>query len=247
MPAPLRFEQGSRTDVGRVRNVNEDAYLARVQDALWAVADGMGGHAKGGWASTQIVAALDAVNLPVDFEAAVEAARAALEQANETICLAGIAEGKVIGSTVTLLLVRDHRYAVLWAGDSRLYRIRGGELELLTTDHSQVEQMVARGLLTREEAENHPMAHMLSRAVGARLDLALDQRFGEVLPGDMFLLCSDGLTRIVDDREIGALLVQDAPRRAASSLVDLALERGAADNVTVVVVGCDETTHVAMD
>lgn len=245
MQAPLRFEQGSRTDVGRVRNVNEDAYLVRGQDALWAVADGMGGHSMGHWASAQIVATLGAVDLPEDLEGAVEAARAALETANRTICLAGTAEDKVIGSTVTLLLVRGHRYAVLWAGDSRLYRIRGGELMLLTTDHSQVEQMVARGLLTREEAENHPMGHLLSRAVGAKPNLALDQQSGEVLPGDMFLLCSDGLTRTIGDGEIGALLGQDAPSRVATALVDLALARGAADNVTVVVVGCDETTHIA--
>lgn len=247
MHASLRFEQGSCTDVGRFRDVNEDAYLARGGDALWAVADGMGGHVKGRWASTQIVAALEALDLPEDFDGAVEAARAALEQANQTICREGMAEKKVIGSTVTLLLVREQRYAVLWAGDSRLYRIRGGELTLLTTDHSQVEQMVARGQLTREEAENHPMAHVLVRVVGARPELAIDQRSGEVLPGDVFLLCSDGLTRMLDDGEIGALLRQDTPRRAASTLVDLALERGVADNVTVVVVGCDETTRVAMD
>ncbi len=247
MRASLRFEQGSRTDVGCVRTINEDALLTRADDGLWAVADGMGGHAKGRWASAQIAAALDGAELPDDLDAAIAAVRAALESANATICRAGEAEGKVIGSTVTALIVKDGRYAVLWAGDSRLYRVRDGGIDLITTDHSQVEQMVASGLLTRAEAESHPMAHMLSRAVGVRPELALDERTGDVLPGDTFLLCSDGLTRMVHEDEIEAVVAQEAPRRAAAALVDLALERGAADNVTVVVVACDETTHVVVD
>lgn len=247
MRGSLRFEQGSRSDVGCVRTVNEDAYLTRAQDGLWAVADGMGGHAKGRWASAQIAAALDAAAMPEDMDGAVEAAEAALARANATICRAGDMEGKLIGSTATVLVVRDRQYAVLWAGDSRVYRVRSGALSQLTTDHSQVEQMVASGLLTREEAEDHPMAHMLLRAVGARPDLAIDRRSGDVLPGDLFLLCSDGLTRMVHDHEIAALIDQETPRRAAAALVDAALERGAPDNVTVVVVGCDETTLVAAD
>jgi serine/threonine protein phosphatase Stp1 len=247
MQAPFRFEQGSRTDVGCIRQVNEDAYLAREQDALWAVADGMGGHSKGKWASTRIAAALEAATLPEDLDGAVAAVIAALDHANAEICRTGDAEGAVIGSTVTALLVRDRCFVVLWAGDSRLYRLRDGALRLLTTDHSQVEQMIAAGLLTREEAEGHPMAHLLSRAVGVRPELTLDRRSGEVLPGDLFLLCSDGLTRVVQDGEILELVAQASPPRAATALVELALGRGAADNVTVVVVGCDETTHIAMD
>ncbi|MGK6324457.1 PP2C family protein-serine/threonine phosphatase [Sphingomonas sp. DT-51] len=246
MRAPFRFEQGSRTDVGCVRHVNEDAYLAREQDAVWAVADGMGGHAHGQWASARITAELEAAVLPDDFDGAVAAVAAALDDANAEIYSVGVAKGVVIGSTVTALLVRERRFAVLWAGDSRLYRLRDGALRLLTTDHSQVEQMVAAGLLTRKEAEGHPMAHLLARAVGARPELALDRRSGEVLPGDLFLLCSDGLTRMVQDSEILGLVAHEAPRRAAAALVELALGRGAADNVTVVVVGCDETTHVAL-
>lgn len=247
MPALLRFEQGSRTDVGRVRSVNEDAYLVRERDALWAVADGMGGHAKGRWASSKIVGALEAAVLSEDFETAVAITRATLEQVSAMIFETGQAEGKVIGSTVTVLLVREHRYAVLWAGDSRLYRFRDGVLSLLTTDHSQVEQMVVAGLLTRQEAEEHPLAHMLSRAVGAGPDVQIDSQWGEVLAGDMFLLCSDGLTRTLEEREIAHVLERDAPHRAATALVELALDRGAADNVTVVVLACDETTYVAID
>lgn len=247
MRSSLRFEQASQTDVGCVRTNNEDAYVARQDAGVWAVADGMGGHARGSWASSQIAAALSAAQLPDDLEGAVAAAEAAVEQANATICQGGQAAGKVIGSTVTVLVVREHNYAVLWAGDSRMYRIRDGALLRITEDHSEVEQMVARGLLTREEAQDHPLAHMLSRAVGVRPDLMLDRRSGDVRAGDIFLLCSDGLTRMVADPEIVALLRDDAPRRAAAALVELALARGAADNVTVVVVACDETTQVVHD
>lgn len=244
MREPLRFEHSSRTDVGCVRTANEDAYLARERDGLWAVADGMGGHVKGGWASAQVIAGLDATALPADLDEAIAAVRAALSRANAAILRTGYAEGHVIGSTVTVLIVRDHHYAVLWAGDSRAYRGRAGRLSRVTTDHSPVEEMVSAGLLTRLEAQDHPMAHMLSRAVGAGTGFALDLQSGDIVPGDVFLLCSDGLTRTVDDDEIALVLGRNPPRHAASALVDLALERAAADNVTAVVVGCDETTHI---
>ncbi len=244
MSASLRFDDGCRTDAGCVRTANEDACLAQAEDALWAVADGMGGHARGGWASAQIVAALEAQSCPADLAGAVEAARGALARANAEIHRMSIAQERVIGSTAAVLVVRERRYGVLWCGDSRVYLLRDGVLSALTTDHSQVEQMVAAGLLSREEAEDHPMAHMLSRAIGVRGEAELDLRMGDVLPGDMFLLCSDGLTRMVREAEMTQVLMHNTPRRGAEALVELALERGAADNVTVVVVGCDETTHV---
>jgi serine/threonine protein phosphatase PrpC len=132
----------------------------------------------------------------------------------------------------------------MWVGDSRVYRLRDGAIEQLTTDHSQVEQLVARGLLTRAEAEHHPMAHVLARAVGVEPRLNVDMRDEHVLAGDVFLLCSDGLTRIVADAEIAQTLATEHPRRAADALVALALARGAPDNVTVVVIGCDSTTLI---
>lgn len=246
MDPSLRFQDGSRTDRGSVRTTNEDACLARGDTGLWAVADGMGGHARGRWASTQIMAALRGVALPADFDGAVAKTREALHRANTTISRATAREGRIIGSTVAALVVRGRRFAALWVGDSRVYRLRNNELSLLTTDHSQVEQMVAAGLLSREEADVHPMNHVLSRAVGVGDQLTLDVRVGDVLPADVFLLCSDGLTRTVPDHEIGLLLSRGLPSRAASALVDLALRREVADNVTVVVVGCDESTHVTV-
>jgi serine/threonine protein phosphatase PrpC len=240
----LRFEQGARSDVGCVRRVNEDSWAARLRDGLWLVADGMGGHAHGQWASSTIAAALEAAPLPETFEEAAAAARAALLAVNARIYAATGPEGAKIGSTVAMLLAREGRARVMWVGDSRVYRLREGVLDQLTTDHSQVEQLVARGLLTRAEAEQHPMAHVLARAVGVEPRLNVDMRDEHVLAGDVFLLCSDGLTRIVADAEIAQTLASEHPRRAADALVALALARGAPDNVTVVVIGCDSTTLI---
>ncbi|USI74914.1 PP2C family protein-serine/threonine phosphatase [Sphingomonas morindae] len=242
----LRYEQGVRTHVGRVRKINEDSVLARPRDGLWAIADGMGGHARGQWASATIVRALDGVVLPDAFDDAVAAVTATLEAANAEICRAGHEAGGAIGSTVVALLIRDDRYAVLWAGDSRAYRCRDRLLAGLTTDHSQVEQMVASGLLERDEADNHPMAHVLSRAVGVRETLLLDRIEGDVAAGDVFLLCSDGLSRLVSPLEIETRLIDTPPAIVAGALIACALERGAPDNVSVAVIGCDATTLVEL-
>ena len=204
----------------------------------------MGGHSRGQWASAAIARALEAATLAESFDAATDGVAAALQAANDQIYAAAAEARDAIGSTVAALLIRSTRCMALWAGDSRIYLCRQGALRLLTTDHSHVEQMVAAGILTREEAENHPMAHVLSHAVGVRVDLALDRISEDVLPGDTFLLCSDGLTRSVPADEIARLLAAESPHRAAVALVDLALDRGAADNVTVVVVGCDATTLI---
>ncbi len=198
----------------------------------------------GQWASSTIARALKEADLSGSFEEAVAGVVAALEGANGEIYRAAWKAGGAIGSTVAVLLIRGMRCAVLWAGDSRVYRCRERELLRLTTDHTQVEQMVASGLLDRSEADDHPMAHVLSHAVGVRETLALDRIDGEVETGDIFLLCSDGLSRMVPAPEIERLLVDKPPRAVAARLIDMALDRGAPDNVTVAVVGCDATTMV---
>jgi len=244
MAPVFRFEQGVRTHVGNVRKINEDSHLACPLDGLWAIADGMGGHAKGQWASSTIVRALSATVLPDDFEAAASAVRKALESANGEIFEAAWEAGGAIGSTVVVLLIRAGRYAVLWAGDSRVYRCRDRALVPLTTDHSQVEQMVASGLLDRSEADNHPMAHVLSRAVGVRETLTLDRVDGDVMAGDVFLLCSDLSDVITDDTIELTMRSHDDPTECGRRLVRLTLSAGAPDNVTVAVIGCDATTMV---
>ncbi|WP_454718777.1 PP2C family protein-serine/threonine phosphatase [Caulobacter segnis] len=240
----LRFRDAILTHPGRVRSDNEDHVLARPEEGLWVVADGMGGHANGKWSSRTIVNALEATALPVDFDAASEAAAAAVHKANERIWLK--AGGQPMGSTVVVLLLRGQRFAVFWAGDSRCYLLRAGELYQLTVDHSQVQEMVAAGRLTPEEAENHPMAHVLSRAVGVGPRLELDAVSDEARVGDIFLVCSDGLTRVIPDDELASILTRGNPGAMVDTLVATCLERGAPDNVSVAVVACDETTLLAL-
>jgi serine/threonine protein phosphatase PrpC len=244
----LRTYDASLTHEGKVRTVNEDAVLADARAGLWAVADGMGGHANGQWASQAIVAALDqgATGAGGDFDARARAVSDALHAANARIWEQGRASGKSMGSTVTALLLQGARFAVFWAGDSRCYLLRGGVIYRLTTDHSQVQELVNAGRLTPEEAESHPMAHVLSRAVGVQPEVELEAVTDEAQAGDVFLLCSDGLTRMAPDAELASVLNGRSPRAAAEQLVALCLERGAPDNVSVVVVGCDETTLLAL-
>ena len=125
--------------------------------------------------------------------------------------------------------------AILWAGDSRVYRWRDDNLTQLSTDHSQVESYVRQGIITREQARSHPERNVITRAVGSQDELFLEADVCEFKPGDRYLLCSDGLNRHVEDDEIGRLLASEAPKAVCRSLVDLTLERGAKDNVTVVV------------
>lgn len=238
----LRFRDGSVTHPGRVREVNEDGLLVRPREGLWAVADGMGGHVNGQWAARTIVSALEAVDLPDDFSSAAEVTAEAVHASNSRIWSEGRAQGQSMGSTVVALLIQSGRFAVFWVGDSRCYLFRGGGLTQLTTDHSQVQDLIAAGRLSPDEAEGHPMGHVLSRAVGVEEGLELDAITDEVALGDVFLICSDGLTRVVADHELRDLLGQAQPSAAAEALVSLCLDRGAPDNVTVIVVTCDAAT-----
>lgn len=243
-PAALRLEQAYRTHPGTVRAVNEDAGVVRLQAGLWAIADGMGGHERGQWASRTIADALEHIALPLAIEGAADAVTEALNAANATIWAATRKSGAPIGSTVAVLLIRDDRYVVLWAGDSRVYRHRAGTLTQLTTDHTEVERMIARGLLDRRDAADHPFRNMLARSVGTSEALLLDRIEGSLAGGDVFLLCSDGLSGMVDDREIRRALVSASPDRVAQLLLDRALERGAQDNVTVTIIGCEQATQI---
>jgi serine/threonine-protein phosphatase Stp1 len=242
----LRIRDASRSHEGKVREVNEDSILARSRDGLWAVADGMGGHANGQWASQTVVAALERTSDGGDYEARAHAAADALQAANTRIWEQAQVLGRPMGSTVAALLLHGSRFSVFWAGDSRCYLLRDGVIRRLTTDHSQVQHLVNTGRLKPEDAESHPMAHVLSRAVGAQSRLEVEAVADEARAGDVFLLCSDGLTRMVPDTEIAALLSGQPPLAAAERMVALCLERGAPDNVSVVVVCCDETTQLAL-
>ena len=242
---PFRIESFGKTHQGCVRSQNQDSLCAREALGLWAVADGMGGHEGGEWASAKLVEKLDALELPTDFDAACEAVADAIRAANRAILVEARRRDRQMGTTIVLLLVQGQRYAIHWVGDSRAYRLRDGALEQLSRDHSQVQEMVARGLLSAADAVNHPMGHILSRAVGVRDEVAIDTVTGEVQPGDVYLLCSDGLHGYVAEKDIARLLARGSPRRASEELVELTLANGAPDNVTVVAVWASEPTMLS--
>jgi serine/threonine-protein phosphatase Stp1 len=238
----LRFAQACLTNPGRVRTVNEDCFVARPDAGLWAVADGMGGHENGQWASQTIASSLEAAPLSGKMDPDVALVCAAVQEAHALIHSEGLARGSTIGSTAAALLIAEGRFAAVWAGDSRIYRLRKQEMKQLTRDHTHVSAMVDRGLLTADEARRHPLSHVLSRAIGTEAKLRLDLVDGVVQPGDLFLICSDGLSGPLDDAEIATQLRAAPPRAALENLAQLCLDRGAPDNLTAVAVRCDEVT-----
>lgn len=232
------------THVGRVRAVNEDSMTLDDAQGFWVVADGMGGHSHGQWASQTIVGAFKELSNATDFDELVNNAAAAIHTANSIIFQESSERGLKAGSTVVVLCIREGRFACIWAGDSRIYLLRKGSLIQVTKDHTQVRAMVTAGLLTEEDAIDHPLSHVLSRAVGAEAELELDAIEDEIEPGDVFLLCSDGLSGLIKDNELEAVLKSGRLEVTAEQLLQTTLERGAPDNVTVIGVRVEEATAV---
>ena len=231
-----RLAAAMRTHVGLVRRENEDSIVASPGERLWAVADGMGGHARGAWASQTVCAALAATPLGHSLNGDCERVADALEHANELIVAEGEKSGHTVGTTVVALLVSGDRLACLWSGDSRCYRLRGGTLRQLTRDHSQVAELVDAGLITEEEARHHPLGNVVTRAIGVARGLALDVVEDALAPGDSLLLCSDGLNKCLNDAEIADTLAGRDPEEGCGALVAAVLDRGAPDNVSVILV-----------
>ena len=237
---PFRYVVGAGTHTGLVRKENEDGVAVRPDAALWAVADGMGGHANGRWAAAQVVDEISRAPLNGSLDEDCDAIADALADANAKIVAAAGAAGATMGATVVALRIAGGRYACLWAGDSRIYRLRDGRLSQLTRDHSHVEQLVQAGIITAEEAHTHPMANVITRAVGVAPDLALDVREDAVAARDSFLLCSDGLNKCLTDDEIALIAGTHSPGEACDALLAATLKRGAPDNVSVIVVHCED-------
>ena len=211
--------------------------MVRTDRGLWAVADGMGGHDAGDVASAKVTEALLRLPIVYGLDELVESAIVALKRVNhELIALAASDDvQRTIGSTVVGLAVADGQFRCFWAGDSRAYRIRDEQIDQLTRDHSLVQELVDAGMLTPQEAENHPNASVITRAVGVIEELKIDTVSGDVRSGDQFLLASDGLTRVVDDRELAAELTSRPPAEAVERLIDTVLSRGAPDNVSIII------------
>lgn len=226
----MRFVVGARTDVGRVREGNEDSYMAN--EPLFAVADGMGGH-QGGEVASRL--ALDTLREAADgaalAQAVQDANRAVFEQAGRDPALAGM------GTTLTAFLAEGDTLRLAHVGDSRAYLLRDGALQQITTDHTVVEGMVEKGELTPQEASIHPQRSILTRAIGVDGEVQVDQASIEPRPGDRLLLCSDGLTGMVEEAAIQRILEEHTdPQAAANALVDAANEAGGQDNITAVVI-----------
>jgi protein phosphatase/serine/threonine-protein phosphatase Stp1 len=222
------------THPGAVRTRNEDACVDRPDIGLWAVADGAGGHGAGDVASRAVAEALEAI--PPGLSAAELLAQVRLRLSAVHAALqedaARQGPGRLLASTVVVMLARGDHFACLWAGDSRAYLLREGLLRRVTKDHSLVQELVDAGTISEPEAESHPQANIITRAVGGHGELVLDKISGRIAPGDRFLLCSDGLFKTLGEDEIGALLAVGAD---AVALVQAAVERGARDNVSAVV------------
>jgi serine/threonine-protein phosphatase Stp1 len=233
------WRSAARSDAGKVRGRNEDAYLDCPQDGLWVVADGMGGHQGGDIASQLIVARL--ADLPRgDFNERLAAIRRCLHWLNrrlgqELTVIAGRSDS-IIGSTVVALLVEGNRAACVWAGDSRCYLWRGQRLYQLTKDHSLQQRLIGEQEMSIEQAKAHPAAGALTRAIGAAEQLTLDVLELEVYPGDAFLLCSDGLYQGLGGDVLGQALDLGTPRAALERLFSIALRGPARDNLTAVVI-----------
>jgi serine/threonine protein phosphatase Stp1 len=227
----------TRTHVGLRRKVNEDSLLARTERGLFAVADGMGGHEAGDVASAMVVDALRQLPIVYGLDQLVESAIGALHHVNRELIELAHADDRTrtIGTTVVGLAIAEGQFRCFWAGDSRAYRLRGGQIRRLSRDHSLVQDLVDAGMLKAEDAEKHESANIITRAVGVAEELQVDSSAGEAEPGDLFLLASDGLTRLVNDEELLDALSSAQPENAADNLIDMVLARGAPDNVSIVI------------
>ena len=234
----MRFRSWSTTHTGAVRAHNEDRMVDRPAIGLWAVADGAGGHQAGEVASGMIAGTLEAIPETASAAELLSEVRTRIAQTHLDLHEAAALRGPraVIASTVVVLIARDQHFACLWAGDSRAYLLRDGEMHQISRDHSLVQELVDSGALKPEEAEGHPHANIITRAVGGGDDtLELDKVSGVLQPGDRFLLCSDGLCKTLSDPDIAHFLA-DPTGMVTDRMIEAALARRVNDNVTAVVV-----------
>jgi protein phosphatase len=242
----LDIRIGARTDLGRVRENNEDKFeffepeepeLLAVKGSLYAVADGMGGHASGQIASDLALKNVVKMYYADPSEDAAESLRAAVSAANAYIysTAQAVPDRNGMGTTCTVAVMRDDRLIAAHVGDSRLYRVRDGELCRISEDHSWVEEQVKMGALTREEAEMSPFRNVITRSLGIAACVEVDIYEEKLEKDDIFVLCSDGLSGYVREEDILSLVTEHSPAVAAMKLVDRAFENGGGDNITVLV------------
>lgn len=235
-----QWRSAGRTAQGKMRSHNEDAYLDCPQRGCWAVADGMGGHQAGDVASQWVISTLAALPGQGSFDERVKDVRLCMRAldrrlGNTAAQPAGGLPG-IMGSTVVALLLEGNRAACIWAGDSRCYLWRAQRLYQLSRDHSLQQQLMDKQQFSREQAQAHPDARALTRAIGARQPLSLEVLELSTRPGDVFLLCSDGLYQGLSHGELGRAMAVGAPRQVLDRLFRDVLRGPAQDDCTAVVV-----------
>lgn len=250
------IEAYGRTDVGRRRKINEDSFLVAPEVRLYAVCDGMGGHNAGEVASRMAIETLSsfveksAVEQEITWPWGIDSGlsfdanriKTAIKLANARVFQAADNREELsgMGTTVVAVLVDGDLMTIGSAGDSRCYLLRGGELRQLTRDDSWVSAALGEGILSSDDVEHHPLRNVITKAVGARDTIDLDVVEQKLEPGDVVLLCSDGLHGLVSDPQLSALLVPmpDSLEVAAGRLIDAANEAGGRDNITAVLLRC---------
>jgi len=235
---PVRWNSAQGTNVGMVREINEDSILSSPEAQLWAVADGMGGYEAGNHASDMIVKSLDPITSKLSLNEMVNCVEDSLLDVNHRILEYAdiMLDGRTLGSTVVTLLIQERTGICMWVGDSRLYRYRDKQLVQLSRDHSRVEELVLQGVISQEEAVNHPDSNVITRAVGASSELYVDINVFTAQLGDTFLLCSDGLYNMISKDEIANIIDSLPINEAVDVLIQRALDNGANDNVSVILV-----------
>ncbi|TCS43027.1 PP2C family protein-serine/threonine phosphatase [Reinekea marinisedimentorum] len=229
----LCWESAAKSDVGKVRKVNEDAYICSQEQNLWAVADGMGGHSRGDYASQVVVESLLYFSKKGSLDKTIIEIDSCLKNAHQ-VCRNTFPSERV-GSTVAALYVQSNYCFFLWAGDSRIYRLRDGLFEQLTCDHTLAQQKCARGELSPIMAAVHPSANILTRAIGVNQVLTIEIVYEKALAGDRYLICTDGLYNDLGRKEIETSLAQGSPKEACSHLITSAIANGGRDNTSVIV------------
>lgn len=232
-----RVRFNARSHVGLKRKVNEDSVLALPEQNIWVVSDGMGGHEAGDFASRLITGLIATIEPDLSATDRMRALRHAIQKAHELIRAEAEARGvATIGATVASLMLANSHFVGLWAGDSRIYLVHDGAIQMLTADHSLVASLVESGQMTWDEAEHHPQSNAITRAVGVGDELELDKVRGVVEPGDRFLVCSDGLTKYATFKMIEDVMNAEPLETVVDRLIQIALNGGGADNITVIVV-----------
>ena len=238
----LTWTSAEATDVGAKRKINEDNMLSRPDIGLWVVADGMGGHAAGDVASQELVKAMTQLKASPDLADFVDAIEDKLLAVNYQLRKHGqeALGGRTLGTTVVSLFLLDTMGACVWAGDSRAYLYRDGELTRISHDHSAVQEMIDAGMITHEQAAYHPHRNVITRAVGGSESLYPDVRVFTVKAGDWYILCSDGFYNELNEDVIAAHLVEKTPQESVAILMEKALANGALDNVTLIIIKVEE-------